>query len=76
VRAVAASLFDVPLVVPEPEEYVARGAARQAAWALAGGDAPAWTLPVSAAQPGDADDGAAVRAAYASARDEVVRASR
>jgi xylulokinase len=43
VGAVAATLFDVPVVVPPPGEYVADGAARQAAWVLAGGDRPpAW----------------------------------
>jgi xylulokinase len=43
VRAIAPAIFGVPVVVPEPEEYVALGAARQAAWALAGGpDPPDW----------------------------------
>ena len=43
VGAVAATLFDVPVVVPPPGEYVADGAARQAAWVLAGGELPpAW----------------------------------
>ena len=36
VRAAAPGIFGVPVDVPEPEEYVALGAARQAAWALAG----------------------------------------
>ena len=36
VRAIAAQVFDVPVVVPEPGEYVADGAARQAAWVLTG----------------------------------------
>jgi xylulokinase len=40
VRALAPGLFGVPVLVPEPAEYVARGAARQAAWALAGSAAP------------------------------------
>lgn len=40
VQQVATTVFDVPVVVPSPGEYVADGAARQAAWALAGGDAP------------------------------------
>lgn len=43
VGAVAATMFDVPVDVPPPGEYVADGAARQAAWVLAGGDRPpAW----------------------------------
>jgi xylulokinase len=40
VRALAPGIFGVPVEVPEPEEYVALGAARQAAWALAGTPAP------------------------------------
>ncbi len=36
----APGIFGVPVLVPEPEEYVALGAARQAAWALAGSAAP------------------------------------
>jgi len=62
----------VPVVVPEPGEYVADGAARQAAWVLAGGpNPPVWQLggaPVELAgenQPG-------VRAQYAAARELVV----
>jgi xylulokinase len=40
VRAVAPGIFGVPVDVPDPEEYVALGAARQAAWALAGTPQP------------------------------------
>jgi xylulokinase len=40
VRALAADLLGLPVVVPEPAEYVALGAARQAAWALSGD--PCW----------------------------------
>jgi len=47
VVAIAAQVFAVPVVVPEPGEYVALGAAAQAAWALSG-QRPAWPLPVSA----------------------------
>jgi len=49
VQAIAAQVFDVPVVVPAPGEYVARGAAAQAAWVLAG-ERPAWSLEV-VAQP-------------------------
>ncbi len=43
VRRLAPGIFGVPVDVPEPEEYVALGAARQAAWALAGtAEPPAW----------------------------------
>lgn len=40
IREVAPTIFGLPVVVPEAGEYVALGAARQAAWALAGGEAP------------------------------------
>jgi xylulokinase len=43
VRVVAPGIFGVPVDVPDPEEYVALGAARQAAWALAATpEPPAW----------------------------------
>ena len=47
VSAIAAQVFDVPVVVPEPGEYVAAGAAVQAAWALTG-ERPTWEIPVVA----------------------------
>lgn len=40
VAAIAAQVFDLPVVVPEPGEYVADGAARQASWVLTGGVRP------------------------------------
>jgi xylulokinase len=40
VRRIAPAVFGSPVVVPPPGEYVATGAARQAAWVLAGTDAP------------------------------------
>jgi xylulokinase len=43
VRRIAPSVLGLPVVVPEPAEYVALGAARQAAWVLAGGaEPPVW----------------------------------
>ncbi|MGB3827433.1 MAG: xylulokinase [Ornithinimicrobium sp.] len=43
VQQVAASIFEVPVAVPEPGEYVGIGAARQAAWSLTGeANAPQW----------------------------------
>jgi xylulokinase len=46
VREVASALFGGEVVIPQPGEYVARGAARQAAWALSGAaDPPEWELP-------------------------------
>jgi xylulokinase len=81
VRAVAPDVFGVPVIVPDSGEYVARGAARQAAWALSGADEPpSWELPRADADPGAAGGsaasadrpepsiGAAIRAAYATAR--------
>jgi xylulokinase len=42
----APGIFEADVEVPEPGEYVARGAARQAAWALAGtSEPPAWQRP-------------------------------
>lgn len=52
VQAIAAQVFDVPVVVPEPGEYVAAGAAAQAAWALTG-TRPAWPVPLAASPPAD-----------------------
>jgi len=43
VAAIAAQVFDAPVVVPAPGEYVANGAAVQAAWALTG-ERPEWTV--------------------------------
>lgn len=45
VAAIAAQVFDAPIVVPEPGEYVALGAAVQAAWALTGAR-PTWPVPI------------------------------
>ncbi len=43
-REIAPTVFGVPVTVPAPGEYVADGAARQAAWTLAGGATPPeWT---------------------------------
>ncbi|MFF0945443.1 xylulokinase [Kocuria sp. CPCC 205300] len=46
VRRLAPAVLGRPVLVPAPGEYVALGAARQAAWALSGaGEPPAWALP-------------------------------
>ena len=43
VRRLAPGILGLPVTVPEPAEYVANGAARQAAWALSGSaEPPAW----------------------------------
>ncbi|MCZ7435774.1 FGGY family carbohydrate kinase [Micromonospora sp. WMMC241] len=45
VRRIAPQVFGRPVVVPPPGEYVADGAARQAAWVALGGDAPPdWSI--------------------------------
>jgi xylulokinase len=42
-RTIAPAVFGVPVIVPSSAEYVALGAARQAAWALTGSpQPPAW----------------------------------
>jgi xylulokinase len=46
VSRIAGQVFDVPVVVPEPGEYVARGAAVQAAW-VATGERPDWSIPIA-----------------------------
>lgn len=68
VRHIAPAIFGVPVVVPEPSEYVADGAARQAAWLLAGGDEPPkWTAAGSTSY--ESDPAPDIRARYAAARD-------
>lgn len=62
VSAIAAQVFDVPVVVPEPGEYVARGAAVQAAW-VATGARPDWIVPLSASSASDHHP--VIRAQYA-----------
>ena len=47
VSSIAAQVFEVPVVVPEPGEYVAAGAAAQAAWAVTG-ERPDWAIAVHA----------------------------
>jgi xylulokinase len=74
VQQVATQVFGLPISVPEPGEYVADGAARQAAWVLAaasdaGADAPAWSTTVATTL--DADLRPQVREQYAAVRDLV-----
>jgi len=69
VCALAADVFGLTVDVPAPQEYVALGAARQAAWALAGTpQPPAWPRPpakryAAAPQPGVRERFSALRAA-------------
>ena len=46
VSTIASQVFDLPVEVPEPAEYVALGAAVQAAWALTG-ERPSWPVEVT-----------------------------
>ena len=73
VRAIAPAVFGVPVLVPPAGEYVADGAARQAAWALSGAP-PQWTD--TGAETIDAPPTPWVRAAYADARDLTVSSTR
>lgn len=58
VRHIAPTVFGVPVVVPEPGEYVADGAARQAAWVLSGGsEPPSWASGTSERYDGDLTEG-------------------
>jgi xylulokinase len=67
-RRVAPTVFATPVLVPEPGEYVADGAARQAAWALSGEEAaPEWQH--RATQRYDADPVASVRDRYGEVRE-------
>uniref|UniRef100_UPI00245435F0 FGGY-family carbohydrate kinase n=1 Tax=Nocardia brasiliensis TaxID=37326 RepID=UPI00245435F0 len=72
VATIAAQIFATPITVPEPAEYVALGAARQAAWALAGTPQPPdWPARPAGAVQSSADDaatGAAIRARYRQAQ--------
>ena len=68
VREIAPTVFGVPVLAPSPAEYVALGAARQAAWVLGGGPHP----PPWGAPPADEYAGSpcpAVRERYARVRD-------
>ncbi|GAB3617167.1 xylulokinase [Okibacterium endophyticum] len=65
VQRIAAQVFAVPVVVPTPGEYVADGAARQAAWVLMG-SRPAWQLSI-AAEPAP-DHRPVIREQYAARR--------
>jgi xylulokinase len=64
VQAGAAQIFDAPVEIPQPAEYVARGGAVQAAWALTG-ERPEWALALSAAPRPDPQPH--IRAQYAAA---------
>jgi xylulokinase len=69
VQAVASGIFGVPVSVPSPGEYVALGAARQAAWVLgrsrdAADEAPGWSVAADDVPETGGDWAAQVREAY------------
>ncbi|MGY1784334.1 xylulokinase [Geodermatophilus sp. SYSU D00698] len=68
VRRIAPAVLGVPVLVPPPGEYVADGAARQAAWVLSGAAAaPDWPRPGTEVH--EADPTPTVRERYAEVRD-------
>lgn len=68
VRKIAPTVFGVPVDVPTPGEYVADGAARQAAWVWAGTDTPpTWSACLGAVEHFEAPATAGLRARYAEA---------
>jgi xylulokinase len=71
VRRLAPTVFGRPVLVPPPGEYVADGAARQAAWVLSGEPQPPdWTA--GQVEVHEADAVAQVRERYAEARASVL----
>jgi xylulokinase len=72
VQRIAPQVFGLPIGIPEPGEYVADGAARQAAWVLAAADdpdagAPAWSTTIATTL--DADPKPVIREQYGAVRD-------
>jgi xylulokinase len=71
VRRMAPQVFGCPVLVPPQGEYVADGAARQAAWvALGAGEPPAWE--VGEVRRYEAEPVPSIREQYAAAREKVV----
>ncbi|WP_129839891.1 FGGY-family carbohydrate kinase [Streptomyces sp. RFCAC02] len=79
VKALAPAILGAQVIVPDPADYTAIGAARQAAWAQGVADGtltpqepPAWpSAPGDVLDPGDElPVGTAVRQQYAAVRDE------
>jgi xylulokinase len=73
VAAVAPVVFGCPVAVPPPAEYVALGAARQAAWALSGAATPpVWpSAAVPIPETPDSSLGTEIRTAYRALRTTV-----
>ena len=72
VREIAPDLFGAQVELPEQGEYVALGAAKQAAWAASGADAPPdWSLRSQPREGQDPDAGREVLETYRQARQQV-----
>src|SRR3954447_26981335 len=72
VRRIAPAVLGVPVLVPPASEYVADGAARQAAWVLSGaGTPPDWPAPGT--EVFEADPVPSVRERYAEVRELTAR---
>ncbi|GAA2081483.1 xylulokinase [Actinomadura alba] len=71
VRRIAPTVFGRPVLVPPLGEYVAEGAALQAAWALIGGDEPPRRSATGTARY-EAEPTAGLRERYAEARDHIL----
>jgi xylulokinase len=72
VQQIAPQVFGLPIGIPEPGEYVADGAARQAAWTLAAAEnpdavAPAWSTTIATTLA--ADPKPVIREQYTAVRD-------
>ena len=71
IRQIAPAVFARPVSVPPPGEYVADGAARQAAWVLTGGEEPpGWGSAESKVY--ESEPTLDVRTRYAEAREHVL----
>jgi xylulokinase len=71
VRAIAPTVFGVSVLVPQPGEYVADGAARQAAWVLSQeAEPPTWST--GATETYEADPVPAIRERYAEAAGRIL----
>jgi xylulokinase len=75
VREIAPDVFGLPVEVPTPMEYVARGAARQAAWVLSGDPEPPEWVTTTTASRAPREDPARVRQPYQEARRQVFPSS-
>lgn len=71
VRRIAPELFGLPVLVPPPGEYVADGAARQAAWVAEGGtEPPVWSAETP--ETYDATPAPIIREQYQAAQNAVI----